>query len=81
MSQTIVTLLRNGQIPCELGASFSPRLQNALSIAKENKTPGAAVLLTPDHQHKEKEIGTTSNKTISPDKGIEINKETLSKSD
>ena len=46
-------LLRNGKIPGELGVSFSPRLQNALSIAKQNKTPCASVSLTPDHQHKE----------------------------
>jgi hypothetical protein len=48
-------LLRNGKIPGELGVSFSPRLQHALSIAKQNKTSGASVLLTPDQQHKERE--------------------------
>jgi len=70
--------LRNGKISGELGVSFSTRLQNALSIAKQNKNPGASVLLTPDHQHKERE--TTYN-TISNDEGLESNKETLSKFD
>jgi hypothetical protein len=71
-------LLRNGKIPGELGVSFSPRLQHALSIAKQNKTSGASVLLTPEHQHKERE---TTHNTISPVEGIENHKETLSKFD
>ena len=71
-------LLRNGRIPGELDVSFSPRLQHALSIAKQNKTSGASVLLTPDHQHKERE---TTHNTISPDEGIKNHKETLSKFD
>jgi len=70
--------LRDGKISGELGVSFSPRLQNALSIAKQNKTPGASVLLTPDHQHRE---GETTHNALSPDEGIENNKETLSKID
>ena len=68
-------LLRNGKLQGELGVSFSPRLQTALSIAKQNQNPGASVLLTPNHQHKERE--TTYN-TISNDEGLEINKETSS---
>jgi len=71
-------LLRNGKIPGELGVFFSPRLQHALSIAKQNQTSGASVLLTPDHQHKERE---TTHNTISPDEGIENHTETLSKFD
>jgi hypothetical protein len=43
-------LLRNGKIPGELDVSFSPRLQHALSNAKQNKTSGASVLLTPDRR-------------------------------
>ncbi len=70
--------LRDGKISGELGVSFSPRLQNALSIAKKNKTPGASVLLTPDHQHRE---GETTHNALSPDEGIENNIETLSKID
>jgi hypothetical protein len=62
-------LLRNGKIP---------RLQHELSIAKQNKTSGASVLLTPDHQHKERK---TTHNTISPDEGIENHKEALSKFD
>ena len=71
-------LLRNGKILGELDVSFCPRLQHALSIAKQNKTSGAFVLLTPDHQHKERE---TTHNTISPDEGIENRKEALSKFD
>ena len=68
--------LRNGKISGERGVSFSPRLQNALSIAKQYKTPGASVFLTPDHQHRE---GETTHNALSPDEGSENNKETLSK--
>ena len=68
--------LRNGKISGERGVSFSPRLQNALSIAKQNKTPGESVLLTPDHQHRE---GKTTHNALSSDVGSENNKETLSK--
>ena len=71
-------LLRNGKIPGELGVSFSHRFQHALSIAKQNKTSGASVLLTPDHKHKERE---TTHNTNSPDESIENHEEALSKFD
>ena len=76
--QGTLMLLRSGKILGELGVTFSPRLQNALSIAKQNKNPGASDLLTPAHQQKEREI--TYN-TLSNDQGLEGNKETLSKFD
>ena len=76
--QEQVMFLRNGKNSGELGVSFSPRLQNALSIAKQNKTPGASVLLTPDRKQKE---GETTHNALSPDEGIKNNNETLSKND
>ena len=66
--------LRNGNISVERGVSFSPRLQNSLSIAKQNKTPGVSVLFSPDHQHREWE---TTHNALSPDEGSENSKETL----